>query len=288
MGPEAARRPLASDALALVGLAGGVFGAVAWLPRIVASDAKVESWPAIDRIELSLALDEPPKFRAEAILDLSAIDGRTVHLLLNRALAPDRVETSGGRAVPWKDLGRLASRYWREGRVLALDLGEAPRGGRARVRVAYSGRADDEKRGRDWRGMLLLAADELRMSEQTVFYPLAPAELESPAVRRAPARVTVVAPADLEVFVSGRTCEAPPAHDGARSWCFEIARPSTLSVVGGRRTRRETVRDGARVVTLLLPEHAELAGAIADESSRMIASFAARFGASPDATLGVF
>lgn len=192
--------------------------------------------------------------------------------------------------LAWTAGKRLRSRYHGEARVTWIDLGREPdaAGERVELDLAYAGRGDDGSGGRDWRGILLLAADELRMSEQTVFYPLVPAGDDGPGVQRATARVEVLAPAAFEVFAPGRPIEpTAAAGEGARAWRFELATPAVLSVLGGVRARLEIEEAGLRVVSLLCEEHAELGPRILADARAALRFFTARFGPIEGQVLGI-
>jgi len=278
------RRPgLARIAPYLIGAAG-----VATMLTIQARrrGVAVEAWPRIERVELSLDLTAPPRLRGRARLELARVDGPRVPLLLNRALAVEAV-TSGGRALPWTEATALRSRYHREARPVFVDLGAAPPDGRIAVELVYSGRGQDGSEGHDWRGVLLLAEDELRMSEQTVFYPQVPFAADSPAPQAAPGRVEVRAPAALEVFVPGALQDEARTDGGHRTWTFVLAQPGTLAVLATRARRTEFERDGARIVTLLLQGHEALAEPFATTSAAVLDFFGARWGPASGAVLGI-
>ncbi|MCI0588257.1 MAG: Ig-like domain-containing protein [Planctomycetes bacterium] len=255
-------------------------------PEIPAS----EGWPTIESIDLELRLHQPPAFEASATLALAGVRTREIPILLNRSLFLVSARIEGGVPLLWSEGGPAPSKYHREGRVVRLDLGRKPdpAGERVRIALEWSGRAADGSGKQDWRGILLLAPEEFRMSEQTVFYPQVPADLEGPGVEPVRGSVRVIAPRDFEVYVSGVPVGAPvPAPPGGRSWAFEIATPSTLSVVAGRYRRHERRSGKTLLVALLKEEHAALGPRVLDDVARAHDFYVERFGSVDSAVLGV-
>lgn len=251
------------------------------------SGVVAEGWPRIESIDLSLDCTAPPRLRARARLALSGITTARVPLLLNRRLEIEAATGEGGRRFACTSERGLRSTYHREGRPVLVDLGAVPPDGRATIQLDYSGKGYDGSEGQDWRGILLLADDELRMSEQTIFYPQVPLGLEGPGVQACPARVRARVPAKLEVFVPGTPVGKAPAGEGVQEWRFELAEPGTLALLAVPAVRKEVERDGARVVTLLFEEHASLAEPFAEAALAVLDRYVARFGPAGGSTLGI-
>ncbi|MGH7150031.1 MAG: hypothetical protein ACREIU_05010, partial [Planctomycetota bacterium] len=239
---------------------------------------------------LELRLHRPPEFEARATLTLSGVRSREISFLLNRDLSLSSARVEGGLPLLWNDGRPLSSRYHREGRVVRLDLGRDPdpKGERLRIVLEWAGRGADGTGKKDWRGILLLAPDELRMSEQTIFYPQVPLDLEGPGVAPVRGSVRVIAPEGFEVFVPGVPIPAAdPAPSGARAWAFEIRNAFTVSLVAGRYRRLERKSGGTLLVALLKEAHADLGPRVLDDVERAHAFYAQRFGPVDAAVLGV-
>jgi hypothetical protein len=237
----------------------------------------------VERIDLELDLRSAPTLSASARMQLRPDTSGDVFVVLNRALRVDRALDETGRALAFKDLGRLRSDYFSEARAIAVTLA-----GPSRVlQLDYSGRGLDGSEGRDWMGILLLAPDELRMSVQTAFYPQIPSDLAGPGVSLWPARVRVLAPAGFEAYAPGAPCAWDDAPAGGRAWCFESESPTNLSLFAAPRVRRETRLGEASVVTLLTQEHAELGAEMATEIEQMLRFYADAWGPIGARTLGV-
>jgi peptidase M1-like protein/Big-like domain-containing protein len=249
-----------------------------------------EGWPTIERIDLELRLHEPPAFEASARLALTGVRTREIRFLLNRDLSLTSASLEGETQLRWSEGGPAASKYHREGRVVQVDLGREPDpvGEKVRLVLAWSGRGADGTGKKDWRGILLLAPEEFRMSEQTIFYPQVPSDLAGPGVEPVRGSVRVIAPKDFEVFLPGIPIDASgPAPSEGRPWRFEVRTPSTLSLVAGRYRRLERKSGETLLVALLKEDHANLGPRVLDEVARAHAFYAERFGASPAAALGV-
>jgi len=246
----------------------------------------VEHWPTLERIELDLDLSAPPRFAATAKVELSNVRDRQVPFLLNRELEIESVRSSGGEELAWSSEGRLRSRYHREGQVVVVDLGRDPdRGGeRVTFTVTYGGEGADGTGRRDWRGILMLAPDEFRMSEQTIFYPQIPVDVNGPGKQRSTARVRVRVPEGFEVFVPGARCDGEPE---AGTTCFDLPEPSVLNVMAGRYVRHESDVGGLKLVSLMKAEHAALGPEIVSYASRACSFYTERFGAIDGHVLGV-
>ena len=259
-------------------------------PADLAKSAISEGWPTIEHVDLELRLHRPPRFEAVATLTVSGVRAREIPFLLNRDLSVTSASLEGGTALRWDEGGPLPSRYHREGRVVRVDLGRDPHPGGERLRIAigFDGRGADGTGDQDWRGILLLSPDEFRMSEQSVFYPQVPSDLESPAVEPVRGVVRVRVPEDFEVFVPGvpRSAAATGSSE-PRVWTFEVRTPSTLSLVAGRYRRLERRSGDTLLVALLKEEHADLGPGVLDEVERAHAFYAERFGAIDAAALGV-
>jgi hypothetical protein len=256
---------------------------------------EVERWPTLERIELCLLLNAPPRLTATAQLELSNVRDRHVPFLLNRELKLEGVLSQDGEELEWKTEGRLRSRYHREGHVVVVDLGRDPEpaGERVNLTVAYGGKGADGSGSRDWRGILMLAPDEFRMSEQTIFYPQIPADVSGPGKQRSPARVWVSVPDGFEVFLPGLPFDSepefmPPDTDlGANSLCFDLPQPGVLNVMAGKYVRHESDVGGLKLVSLMKEEHAPLGPEIVSYASRACSFYTERFGAIDGHVLGV-
>ncbi|MEZ5964208.1 MAG: M1 family aminopeptidase [Planctomycetota bacterium] len=245
----------------------------------------VEDWPRVEHLDLDLDCSRPPSLSGRAKLRLSGVSTPRVALMLNRDLGVDAARVDG-QARHWTTAASLRARHHREGRPLFVDLPQVPPSGRVTLELTYSGRGRDGTGDTDWRGILLVADDELRMSEQTIFYPQVPLAVDSPAACASTARVRVRAAADLEVFVPGTPHGC--ARDGdTRTWDFELERPGTLAVLATRGHRREIVREGARVVTLLSADNEALAEPFAETSIRVLDTFRTWFGPAAGSSLGI-
>jgi len=271
----------------LVGLGLGLFGdEIRWAIGTTA----VERWPRMESIELRLDLRNAPEFRAHARLALAEVRERRIPLLLNRALEPTSAATIDGAAVEWSEGKALRSGYHRESRLLWFDLGREPSadGERVELELDYGGRAADGSESRDWRGIVLLAPDEVRMSEQSVFYPQVALDASGPGVARARGELEVQAPAAFELFAPGREVAASrAAAPGAREWRFEFEQPTVFSLLGGLRTRLELEENGIRVVSLLCGPHAKLGPRLIDDARATLRFFSERFGPISGEVLGI-
>lgn len=243
---------------------------------------RVEEWPTLERLDLELDLSRAPQFSGRARLELAGIDGARVPLLLNRDLAPTRVELAGGGALAWTEGKRPRSDYFKEARIVWIDLGLALADSRAELDIHYAGRGSDGSDGRDWRGLLLLAPDELRMSEQTVFYPQIPLAPDGPGVDAARGTLAVRVPVEFEVYAPGTASRPEPGL-----WRFELEHRSTWSLVAARFVRRDALLGSARVSVLVRPENAEYAEKCEREAGQALACFTALFGPVGGSSLGV-
>jgi len=249
------------------------------------------SWPRPAFLDLELDLSAPPRFVEHARLTYERVTTRKLRFRLNDALAVESARAGDGRQLACKPLLSLArERYHVEGRTWLVDLGRDPDPGGEplTLELAIAGVGADGSEERDWRGILLLAPDELRMSEQTVFYPQVPLSFDGPGLVDCPARVEVLAPRELEVFVAGAPTE-PRAEEreGARAWAFDVAEAGTLAVVAGRYERTERELDGLHLVALLFPEHAFQADLWLDEAARAVRKYGELFGPHRADVLGV-
>ena len=271
----------------IVGLGLGLFGdELRWALGTTA----VERWPRMDSIELRIDLRHAPQFKARARVALADVRERRIPLLLNRAFAPTSAATIGGDEIEWSEGKALRSNYHREARLLWFDLGREPAadGERVQLEFDYGGRAADGSENRDWRGIVLLAPDEVRMSEQSVFYPQVPLDAAGPGVLRTRAAIEVLAPEAFEIFAPGREVAANgAANPSARAWRFEFERPAVLSVLGGIRTRLEVEQAGIRLVSLLCEPNAPLGGRLIAEAQAALSFFAARFGTIDHEVFGI-
>ena len=240
----------------------------------------------VARIELELDLRRPPELRGIATLHGTAAEGaaRQLDFVLNRALEVERI-VEDGVELEWRPGPRAWSKYHREGRLVRVE--RAARGGPWSLSIEYSGRGMTGSEGKDWMGILLLAADELRMSVQTVFYPQVDPDPEGPAVAPLPASVRVLAPEGFEVYVPGRSLGSAPAEGGGVAWSFASEHATVLSLFAAPRARRTTELGDAQVVTLLSDEHAHLAEPMASESRRILDEYARLWGPIGARTLGV-
>ena len=254
--------------------------ALVWAAAALPQDA---SWPRPAFLDLELDLSAPPRFVERARVTYAKVTTRRLRFLLNDALAVESARSGDGAELECKPLLSLGrERYHGEGRTWRVDLGREPEPGGEPLTLdlAIAGVGEDGSQERDWRGILLLAPDELRMSEQTVFYPQVPLSLDGPGKAASPARVEVLAPAELELFVAGAPIEPrAEGREGVRAWAFDVADPGTLDVVAGRYVRSERELDGLRLVALLFPEHAYQADAWLDEAARAVRHHGELFGA---------
>lgn len=258
------------------------------LPRLLAED--VGRWPRIARVDLELDLSKPPRFAARGRYVLEDVREREVAFLLNRSLELVTARTAGGGELAVRRGRRLRSPYHSEARVVRVDLGReaAAEGERVELELAWEGRGADGTEKRDWRGILLLAADELRFSEQTAALPLTPRDVASPGHEPTPGRVQVLLPQGLEAYVPGTPIEpslAAPA--GARAWAFELPEGADLGLVAGRYVREERVVDGVRLVALTKDANADLGPTLIAAAARASAFFAGLYGQVGGHALGV-
>jgi len=284
--PDAPRRRSALRTVIVCALASGVaFLASRSLGRNVVrlvTTTHVDAWPQLEHLDLELDLSRPPQIAGRAVLRLAGIDGARVPLILNRDLQPTAARLADGTALAWSEGKRLRSDFFREARLVWIELGQAPADGRIALELEYAGRGSDGSDGRDWRGLVLMAADELRMSEQSVFYPQLPVDLDGPAVQDAPGRLSVTAPEELEVAAPGAR-----TREGAGRWRFELSQRSTWSLVAAGFVLREVERGGASVRVYLRPENAAAGEACEREALAALAFFAGRFGPAAGASLCV-
>ncbi|MEM7306144.1 MAG: M1 family aminopeptidase [Planctomycetota bacterium] len=243
------------------------------------------AWPAVEAYELHFDLRQAGRFEGRARVDLSQVEGRRWTLLLNKNLRISEA-TVDGTAVSFSHFWPLPSRYHTEGRVVEFVLPRAPAEGEVALSLTYSGQAEQGRQGPDWRGILFVGREEARMCEQTIFYPQVPLSMEGTAKAKAPYRMTVVAPAEWELFV--------PAPGGVReesgstrTWAFHTGRARHPSLLGGLRERTDTVVNGSQIVTLLRSEHAQLAPGFVREASRAIENYSQRFGAIETGVIGI-
>lgn len=245
--------------------------------------ASPEFVDAIERLDLELDLRAPPRLRGSARLTLRPGAQGPLPFVLNRSLEIERVRDDAGHELEWRDLGPLRSDFFKEARGVEVTLLATSRA----VHVEYHGRGLDGSEGSDWRGALMLAPDELRMSEQAAFSPQVPESLDGPAIRLWPSRIRVLAPESFEAYAPGSPCAVDTATAGARAWCFESESPTSLSVFAAPRVRTEVQLDRATVVLLLTPEHAALGPAMAAEVDRMLRFYAERWGTVGTQRLGI-
>lgn len=272
-------------------LALAVFSSLAASATPTAQEEPGEEWPEPAFLDLHLDLSAPPHLTARARVTFDGVTARHVRFLLNEALAVTSATTPDGASLACKKTFHVGRRtYHGEGRTWRVDLGRDPdpAGERVTLDLAISGQGADRSARSDWRGMLLLAPDEMRMSEQTIFYPQVPLTFDGPGIARTPARVEVVVPEGLEVFVAGAPVEprtTPPA--GARAWAFDVEQPGTLAVVAGAYERSEREVDGLRLVSLLSAEHADRSDAWLTEAANAVRFFSRLYGPHGSPALGV-
>lgn len=250
------------------------------------SVAESRSLARVVSYDLELSLEPPRVLKARAQVELAEVVGAELSLWLNRMFRVHSIRTAEGEELRWRRGKDSDAGTSREGRPLRIDLGQPPEDGRVTIVLEYSGKG--EKGKRDWRGALIVDADEVRMSEQTVFYPQVPLAPGSRRQQRAPGVVRVAAPAELEVFVAGQQRGEPElGEDGRRLWTFDCENPSVFSVVAGRYRRESGEVSGTRISTLLFAEHAQLGPAIARESRRVLDAYRTLFGDNHQPALGV-
>lgn len=251
---------------------------------------QIDGWSAPAFVDLELDLSAPPSFRARARATFAGVTTRRIPFLLNRDLAVTSARTPDGVELPCKQTLSLHRQHHPEGRTWLVDLGRTPdaAGERVTVELTVSGQGADGSAASDWRGILLLASDEFRMSEQTIFYPQVPLSFDGPAKAGSPARVEVIVPARFEVFVAGTPIEPRvTAPAGARTWAFAIDDAGTLDVVAGEYVRDERTIDGLRLVSLLRAEHGGEARAWLEEAAGVVRFYTGRFGSHRATALAV-
>jgi hypothetical protein len=246
------------------------------------STTMVEEWPRLERLDLDLDLAHAPRFTGKARVRLAEVQGERVPLLLNRALAPTSVALAGAGSLKWSEGKRLKSDYFQEARVVWIELPSAPGTDPIEIEISYAGSGMDGSEGRDWRGMLLLAPDELRMSEQTVFYPQIPLSLDGPGVHSARGTLELRVPENFEAYAPGTASRPEPGR-----WRFELEHRSTWSLVAARFVRRDAQVAGARVSVLVRPENVAYAERCEREAHGALAFFTELFGQVGGSTLGV-
>ena len=242
----------------------------------------IEEWPRLERLDLDLDLSRPPQLNGRARLRLTDVRDSRVPLLLNRALAPTSVAIAGADSVKWSEGKSLRSDYFKEARVVWIELGSPPSAGMVELDLTYAGRGMDGSEGRDWRGMLLLAPDELRMSEQTVFYPQIPLSLDGPGVDSARGTLDLRVPEEFEAYAPGTASRLEPGL-----WRFELEHRSTWSLVAARFVRRDAQLGGGRVSVLVRPENVGYAERCEREALAALKFFTGLFGPVAGSTLGV-
>lgn len=256
---------------------------------------RVERWPTIEHLEVELDLHAPPRFEARGTLRLSGVSARRIPLLLNRLLEVQSAALASGESLAVLPGYRLrGTDYHSEGRVVWVDLGSdfEPRedgGEELELRLTWSGQGAGAETEQDWRGLLLLADEEFRMSDQTIFVPSVPSSADGPGKQRHTARVEVLLPADFEVFVPGEPVASrlpPPDAQGVRWHAFELRSPGLVNLVAGRKQRREQQVDGWRLVTLL-GRHPQLADELIQETARACSFFSERYGAVVNRVVGI-
>jgi hypothetical protein len=242
-------------------------------------------WPTVEAYEFHFDLHQAGRFEGRVRVDLSQVDGQRLTLLLNRNLRVPEA-TVEGTAVSFSHYWRLPTRYHSEGRVVQFVLPRAPADGQVTLSLTYSGTAEQGREGPDWRGILFVDKDEARMCEQTIFYPQVPLSMEGTAKAKAPYRMTVVTPAEWELFVP-----APGSvreEDGStRIWSFRTKQARHPSLLGGLRERTDTIVNGSQIVTLLRSEHAQLASGFVLEASQAIENYSQRFGPIETGVIGI-
>lgn len=244
-----------------------------------------DAWPRISAYELEVDLTEPARFRGSARVQFEDVPEGPLHFLFNRSLTIDRAEVEG-RPVEVTHLHRLPARFHGEARLIRVAM-DSPANGAVQLDFQFQGDAELGTEGSDWRGILYVGETEARMSEQTVFYPQIPVDLEGPAVQLAPFQLTVEAPLDWEVFAPLGQVAVESGSKGKR-WRFAGDRPQELSIVAGVRQRSSTRVGGTEVVTLLRDEHADLADSFVEEAAAAMEQYSARFGAIDTGSLGIF
>ncbi|MEW6742708.1 MAG: Ig-like domain-containing protein [Planctomycetota bacterium] len=257
-------------------------------PLSSAADSSEELWPRVERYDIDLHLEAAPYLVAVVEMELSNVSDTAIAFLLNRDLEVASATLQDGTVVRFEPASRSPSGYFNEARVWRLELPRPPEDGRCSLRVIYRGRGSQGRDGRDWRGVLLLAPDELRMSEQTVFYPLVPLAFGlSPAVQRAPAHIRVTVPREFQVFVPAHDIGPPVLQGSACAWSFASDEPSIYSVLAGVRTRSEKTVAGIRVCTLLTEKSAHLARDLLAELAAAVTFYSQMFGTQRASVIGI-
>lgn len=243
--------------------------------------------PTLEHLSLWVRALGPGEFRAKARLTLTGVTHQRVSVILNDGLEVLWAK-EGERELSFQYGLRPFSGFHRESRVVLFELGRVPEDGRVVLEVHYRGEAESGSTGPDWRGILYVGEDEMRMSEQTVFYPQLMESFKGPGIQASPVEVTVEAPPRFEVFVPAPLVSHERVEGrSADRWVFRSDDPTVLSLLGGRYKRREVEVDGAKISLLLRREHASLGPELAGETRAALGYFTEQFGPSEGGVLGV-
>lgn len=240
---------------------------------------------AIERYDLSLRIDPPTRrVQGEARLALRALDQPVskVVLSLNELLKVSSVRREGAETA-FAPGARVA-----EGRELAITLAPplAPKAGCA-LEIRYEGTGlDPDEKGADWMGILLVREDEIRMSHQSQWYPIAPRDLQARSKLAAPVTLVLDLPASFESLGPGALQPLAKAQDRERhTWiCERAVQPSILA---GKYRPQLVTRGQSSIRVLAFAEHAAGTKAWGEESGAALEALGSWLGPLENAQYGI-
>jgi hypothetical protein len=175
-----------------------------------------------------------------------------------------------------------------EGRSLRVALAPAllP-GASSTLTCSYEGTGlDPDAQGADWMGILLVRADEVRMSHQAQWYPIVPRDADARSKLAAPTRLELDLPAGFESLGPGEGAK-PRKHKGREIHLWTSARPVQPSILAGKFKAQVAKRGKASIRVLSFPEHAAGAKAWGEDAAQSLETLGGLFGKVEVASYGI-
>lgn len=258
----------------------------AGVPVLLAAIVSAQA-PAFDVVRYDLVLRVEPDTRlvhGEASVTIAAGEAalEQASFSLNELLKVSAVKRDGVEAACERG-ERVA-----EGRELRvrLDPALAP-GATSTLTFSYEGTGlDPDAQGADWMGILLVRADEIRMSHQAQWYPIVPRDPEARSKLVAPTTLELDLPAGFESLGPGEGAK-PKKQKGRELHVWTSARPVQPSILAGK-FKAQVVKQGkVSIRALSFPEHAGGAKAWAEDAAESLEVLGELFGKLDVASYGI-
>ena len=211
-------------------------------------------WPEIQELRFDLDLSSEGKLAMHVQLDVSPTMEAWQPFLLNRELQVREVCSVLGTArsqVKFRRIEPVALKYFGECNILLIRLERGENDFVRTLDFAIDG-VDLATGSRDWRGIIWVDENSVRMSEQSAFVPQVPTHSDSPSVNRVKWYGQVTVPIDFELVMPGHVERVEIGSGEIRTWHFTSVEPTTLSLVGGTLQRFEFGCRQESLITLLL------------------------------------